>query len=271
MKNIQIISLTFILFLFSCKKELKKNFNFSDKNNVVAKKENDSLKKIKDTTLFINSSEGEEVILFINTKTKDSIIESEVFGEMGKSEYKFIFNKTLKVGKCTSYTYLEPIYVSSNPKIKSKIDENLLSSAQTNKRLTDIFKSYQTVFKKYIPKNELSKFSDKWHGQYFLTLNENSEDWRNIHEIELNISKDSIIYLAKGYQLYQYYLLSAHEKGNSLFLTYNKSLDNTDSWALKNTKDFGIISLQGKRYILSSPYLDINFSSGNTEKYLLKK
>lgn len=104
------------------------------------------MKKVKDTTLFVNSSEGEEVNLFINVKTQDSIIESEILGETGKSTYKFIFNRTLKSGECTIYRYSEPIYANSNPKIKIEKKENLSSSKESSNRLTNIFNSYLKVF-----------------------------------------------------------------------------------------------------------------------------
>jgi tetratricopeptide (TPR) repeat protein len=41
------------------------------------------------------SSEGNEVKLYINPQTKDSILTAEVFGGMGKSLYTFVFNKDL--------------------------------------------------------------------------------------------------------------------------------------------------------------------------------
>lgn len=265
MKNILTILLLSFLYL-SCKKD-NIYLDKIDKNTI----KKDSLIKIKDTTLFVNSSEGENVIFKININTNDSIIESEVFGEMGKSEYRFIFNKNLKSGECKTYRYSEPIYVNSDPQIKSQHKENLSSSIEVSKRLINIFTSYRKVFFNHNKKIESNNINSKWYGKYSFSINENSDDWREIHEIKIDVSKDSIIYLAKGYQLYQYYTLFGIEKGNSLILKYDKSLDNTDSWALKKTKDFGIIMLNGNQYILNSPYIDINFSNGNRKKYLLKK
>ncbi len=267
MKNIIIASI-FLLSL-SCKKE-NKNFQNKPETNISKVSEKDTLRKIKDTTLFINSSEGEEVTFLINKKNNDSIIQSEVMGETGKSDYQFIFNKSLKEGHCTSYRYTEPIYVNSDPKIKSKTQENLSTSRETNKRLKGIFTSYHHLFSKKI-KNVINSISDKWVGKYLLTLNEDHEDWRDIHEIELNVTKDSITYLAKGFQLYQYYTLSSIEGKNSLQLKFRNSLDNTDSWALKKTKDFGVLNFDGKNYIWNSPYLDTNFNDGKKNSYTLKK
>lgn len=75
MKNIIIASI-FLLSL-SCKKE-NKNFQNKPETNISKVSEKDTLRKIKDTTLFINSSEGEEVTFLINKKNNDSIIQSEV-------------------------------------------------------------------------------------------------------------------------------------------------------------------------------------------------
>jgi hypothetical protein len=266
MKKI-IAVILFSSFYLSCKKHDIYPEKQSDKRIAITKK--DSLLKIKDTTLFVNSSEGEEVKLFINTITKDSVIESEVFGEMGKSEYRFLFNKNLKIGECKTSRYSEPISINSDPKTKSEYKENLSTSKAAAKRLQSIFISYRKVF--YTKKiTKYNKINTKWLGKYYLTLNEDSDDWRNQHEIELNVTKDSITYLAKGYQLYQYYNLSAITEGNFLVLKYERSLDNTDSWALQKTKDFGNITFEQDQYIWSSPYIDINFSNGNKKKYDLK-
>lgn len=148
MKNILTILLLSFLYL-SCKKD-NIYLDKIDKNTITTKK--DSLIKIKDTTLFVNSSEGENVIFKVNINTNDSIIESEVFGEMGKSEYRFIFNKNLKSGECKTYRYSEPIYVNSDPQIKSQNKENLSSSIEVSKRLINIFTSYRKIFLTIIKK-----------------------------------------------------------------------------------------------------------------------
>ncbi len=262
MKNILILTL---LLLLSCKKE-NKSFQQGEKKNILEIK--DTLKKIKDTTLFINSSEGEEVTFFVNEKNNDSIINSEIFGETGKSEYHFVFNKTFKEGTCKIYRYDVPIYANPNPKIELKKIESLTSSKESYERLNSIYSSYRNIL--FFKKNNKPTKS-KWYGKYSVTLNENNDDWKDIHEIELNISKDSITYLAKGFQLYQLYLLSSEEKNTSIKLKYKSSLDNTDSWVLEKTKDFGIISYNGKDYLWESPYLDMNFNKGKKQKYILQK
>lgn len=92
---------TLIFVSISCKKNsnLREATSYSNTNNT----RTDSIRLIKDTILFVNSSEGENVKFSINNFTKDSIIESEALGETGKSIYKFIFNKKLKTGECNTY------------------------------------------------------------------------------------------------------------------------------------------------------------------------
>lgn len=267
MKNTinSICLLALILISLSCKKSNRlKQAVFNSNTDEIR---TDSIKLIKDTILFVNSSEGEDVKFSINNTTQDSIIESEVLGETGKSTYKFIFNKKLKTGECNTYRYNEPIYVNPNPKIKSHTKETLFTSSKTKERLQKIFNSYTTVlFKTTLRKSNI------WNGVYSFSINEDSDDWRNIHEIKLTISKDSITYLAEGFQLYEYYMLSSKNNKKTITLNFLKALDNTENEIhLQKTKDFGIIGFDGKDYVLQSPYIDINLNDGKKQKYKLKK
>ncbi|MFP3534843.1 hypothetical protein SB763_36440, partial [Burkholderia sp. SIMBA_042] len=72
MKNIFSFSIIALTIIACSKEKLDFNENKINKNSV---------ELIKDSTLFVNSSEGEEVKFSINKMTKDSIIESEIFGE----------------------------------------------------------------------------------------------------------------------------------------------------------------------------------------------
>ncbi|WP_415325554.1 hypothetical protein [Chryseobacterium sp. MMS23-Vi53] len=114
---------------------------------------------------------------------------------------------------------------------------------------------------------------ENWKGKYSLILNENSDDWRNIHEISLIISNDSITYSAEGFQLYEYYMLKSSTKdSHSLILNYLKALDDTENERhLQKSKDFGAITFDGKNYIWESPYIDLNFNDGKKRKYIIKK
>lgn len=263
MKNI--LSIILILLwgmIISCKKDNYKKLLSVEKENIIT----DTLKLIKDTTVFINSTEGENVKLFINKINKDSTVESEVLGEMGKSLYKFTFNKKLKTGECEIYKYEEPIYINSNPKIKSQKKEYFNTSIATKEKLNGIYKSYRKIL---ITKS--SNHRNNWNGAYITSLNENSEDWRNMHDLSLTIKNDSIIYEAKGYQLYQLFYLSGIYENNQIKLKFENNLDNTDSWALEKTRDFGTIIFDGKNYIWKSPYIDLYFNDGKKLKLKLKK
>jgi hypothetical protein len=71
--------------------------------------------------------------------------------------------------------------------------------------------------------------------------------------------------------LYPFYKLSAIESNDNLKITFEKALDNTDSWALKKTKDFGTITFNNKNYNLECPYIDISYNENKKESYILKK
>lgn len=132
------------ILLLSCTEKQKASPKNNDKPDEHTAAEN--LTKIKDTTLFGNSAEGEAVELLINPKTKDSVIRSEALGETGKSEYLFIFNKTLKTAEVTEYRYAEPTSYNPKPKIVSKTTQTLSQSAESKKTLTEIFQNYRNIF-----------------------------------------------------------------------------------------------------------------------------
>lgn len=121
------------------------------------------------------------------------------------------------------------------------------------------------------PIKKPTSISNKWYGKYSFVINEDSDDWRDIHDISITINPDSVTYLAKGFQLYQSYKLSVIEKNDNLKMTFEKALDNTDSWALKKTKDFGTITFDSKNYIWNCPYIDISYNENKKVSYVLKK
>ncbi len=260
-------SLLIILLAFlSCKKEKPTAVTTAGKSEI----QSTALVIIKDTVIFGNSAEGENLELFTDSKTGDSVLKSTAYGESGKAEYQFIFNKTLKEGKAVTFQYAEPTTVNAEPELKKKSEENLSSSKQSNEKLNQLFLDYIKVFRK---KNEASasQTNKNWTGDYALSLNDDSEDWRDIHSITIHISKDSVTYLAEGFQLYQYFKLKANVDGKSLSLNYEKSLDNTGSFAPGKTKDFGKITLENGKYLWESPYIDENFGEGTRQKYELQK
>ncbi|REC60669.1 hypothetical protein DRF65_19695 [Chryseobacterium pennae] len=127
-----------------------------------------------------------------------------------------------------------------------------------------------------IPSEDVSSFvtdtlnQNKWIGNYDINLQGKGEREGNEYKINLKISKDSVIYYAEGYQLYQRFLLSAVEENSILTLKYKESLDGTNSWALKNTQDFGKIYLRNGKYFWESPFLNISFTNNQKMIYNLK-
>ncbi|GEM_PF-398560 len=271
MKNYKIaLSILSLCIISHCKQNAGKSA-VSRKVDRNYKDKNPELLAIRDTTLFINSSEGEDVKLLFNIKSKDSVIYSVVYGEMGKSTYEFVFNKILKQASCVTYRYEEPISVNADPTVYSEKKEDLATSAESSKRLTALFQSYHKIFNAALEPKSKMQVDSNWNGKYTLMLNSNDDDWRNIKEINLTITSDSVTYLAKGYQLYQYFNLSAEEKDGYLFLNYQNAMDNTDSWALEKTVDFGTLTSKKVGYTWSSPYLNTYFNDGKKVDYLINK
>ncbi|UHO37069.1 hypothetical protein H5J24_15035 [Chryseobacterium capnotolerans] len=120
---------------------------------------------------------------------------------------------------------------------------------------------------------QVNSTSKNWYGKYSLSLNEDSEDWRDIHEIILEISKDSVTYKATGFQLYEFYKLEIKErKEAAIHLNFSKALDNTENQVfLEQTKDFGTITFDGSKYFWKCPYIDKSFTDGKKKTYILKK
>ncbi|NML70328.1 hypothetical protein HHL23_11015 [Chryseobacterium sp. RP-3-3] len=118
---------------------------------------------------------------------------------------------------------------------------------------------------------ENQKISSKWIGSFKFTINETDKDWRAHQEIQLKITEDSIAYSASGFQIYDLFRLSSVEKNGKLFLHFSEALENTENSTLKETKDFGFISLDNGKYIWNSPYLNTRFSERGPELYVLKK
>lgn len=256
------IFLIFLVVLFSCKHKEQ----LQVKNSVVRK---DSLFLIKDTAIFGESAEGTEVKLFKKLYSNDSIIKVETYGEMGNANYKFTFNKKLLSVVHITNHYKEPIYVNSSPKIRKKEMESL--NASNNNKFTALFYEYKSFFIKIKDKKKEVLLNPKWFGKYSLTMNEDSDDWRNIHDIFITINKDSVTYVAKGFQLYEFYRIFAIEKDDTLKLTFEKDLNNTNSREFEKPKNFGTIIFDNKRYNWICQYIDINFNDGKKNVYILNK
>lgn len=112
--------------------------------------------------------------------------------------------------------------------------------------------------------------SEKWIGSYKLIIQGKGSREGNQYNVNLNINKDNVIFELDGYQVYQNFILSATENNNEIQLTYKESIDDTKSWALEKTKNFGVITHSNDKYIWSSPYLDISFTDGKKINMCLK-
>lgn len=162
-----------IVFLFISNISCDKKLNKAEKSVILQTKDIDSLVFIKDIIVFSNSSEGEKLLLFKNKRTKDSVIKSTVYGEMGKVDFTFIFNQELlKANRLTS-NYEEPIYINSIPKIKEVIEENLNTSIFKKNELINIFLEDIKFFrkKKYATLSKIDSVVKKWEGIYYLSPN----------------------------------------------------------------------------------------------------
>ena len=113
----------------------------------------------------------------------------------------------------------------------------------------------------------------KWYGKYYFTINKDSEDWRDMLDISLSISKDSIFFLAFGYQTAQNYKLNiVNFEENKLNLVFDSYMINSgESAVLDKTKNFGTLIFDGKEYLWSCPYIDISFGDGKKVTYIVQK
>lgn len=116
-----------------------------------------------------------------------------------------------------------------------------------------------------------TSLSKKWLGNFQLTLHGKGAPEGNEYNVNLIINKENVIFELEGYQVYQNFILEASEISNGIKLTYKESIDETKSWALEKTKDFGIITYKNGKYFWDSPYLDISYSDGKKFVYELKK
>jgi len=84
------------------------------------------------------SSEGAGVLLYKNTKTTDSIVAVTYYGEMGKGEYKFKFNKKLLDAEKTMYWYTGHI-MDTQGEIGSIEKSTLKTSKEASDDITERF------------------------------------------------------------------------------------------------------------------------------------
>ena len=149
---------------------------------------------------------------------------------------------------------------------------NLIKSLKTNILppyvQNDFFiKNFPIYFKPILTESRLN-----WIGNYEVKYSENkNKDWKEEQSITLTITKDSILFEAAGYQLFQQYLLNGKIEKNTMRLKYLSAIDNTTSAVLEKTTDFGSIVYDGKKYTWQCPYINLSFGDGKPKDYILEK
>jgi tetratricopeptide (TPR) repeat protein len=88
---------------------------------------------------YFMSSQGNERKLYVDYQTKDSILTVEVYGEMGKSAYKFVFNKNLIEAEESSCYYDNGDFSSGMLKFGDK--KTLKTSKDAERKLKEAFLS----------------------------------------------------------------------------------------------------------------------------------
>jgi tetratricopeptide (TPR) repeat protein len=104
-----------------------------------------NLVEIAEFTLFGHSSEGANVQVFINLRVKDSVASVTYYGEMGRTEYIFIFNKKLIDAAMADYTYTGHI-TDTGGEIASIEKSTLKTSKEAEKDLTETFLEIRKEF-----------------------------------------------------------------------------------------------------------------------------
>lgn len=151
-------------------------------------------------------------------------------------------------------------------------DGNIISNKKTKDSTILKENTFEINNNKFERKIKSELIFKVWKGKYTFTVNEKSPDWRAMQDVTLTIKNDSVIFHVEGYQIAQDYSLKIMEADNKrMKLFYNSSIGGDESAVLQKTKDFGIISFDGKKYTWSCPYIDESFTDGKKNVYTLKK
>ncbi|WP_295813047.1 hypothetical protein [uncultured Apibacter sp.] len=249
--NKNLISIILILFIstIGCKSKFE-NKTETEYNTIL---KNDSLLLIKDTVIFGGSAEGEEVKLFKNKFTGDSIIVSEALGEMGKAIYRFIFNKNLVNSERVIYNYQTSIYKDSKAEIKDSIKENLNTSQKVKEELINVFNEYHSIF---IGKRDIYQ---NWNGVYSFSLDIYKMNDCHSFDLDIQVNNDSskLIFSIDGIKIDT--IVKGIVKNDKYIITYNKD----------NQKQEYIIKKGNNSYFISGS--SIYMLNPPNEEYALEK
>ncbi|KAF2333763.1 hypothetical protein [Flavobacterium daemonense] len=267
----KITSIVIILFLISCKGQ-EKNKIIDSKKGTFSKKEaciNNS-NEIYIGKVFFEGDELNDYEWIKSDKIKnvDSLSYS-IYQNKQTKYYIISIEKNLKNEDVEKFKIIDTLNIKNCVSSDLKIKENIL----TSKIEVNVFcksKIVKTWGFKSVNVNE-SQIPSNWLGNYHMNINEESKDWREIKSISVSITKDSIVYEAAGYQLFERYLLKIKKNNNAINLSFDKIINGSQNAVLEKTKDFGEILYDGKNYNWICPYIDISFMNGKKNKYVLKK
>jgi hypothetical protein len=240
-KNLVVIASILFIFIVGCTSKL----NRKKRNNMFSK--NDSLLLIKDTIIYGKSAEGEEMKLYKNNYSLDSVIILNAYGENGKAIYRFIFNKNLINSERITYKYQTSIHQDSKAEINDIIKEDLNSSKKIRDELTDIFKDCHSIFVHKIGKD----IFEKWNGVYKFSLNtfKTNEYHSFVLNIQVKNDHSKLIFSIDGMKTDT--IVKGTIKDNEYVITYNKDNQNKEYIIKKEEDNYFITGLS--IYMLNPP------------------
>jgi tetratricopeptide (TPR) repeat protein len=175
------------------------------------------------------STEGGEAILFTNAKTSDSVVIAAFYGETGRAEYRFVFNKKLIDAKCTVYNYdWQKVYEEHKIEIKSIEKTTLKTSKKEAEHLTTTFSEIREELSKTMPIRQGFAYLDKGD-------NEKAPSYYDSAIVEFNraLKLDSLsakAYAGRG----RAYLRKGDNKKAVAEFSHSLNLDRYDAITLSN-------------------------------------
>ena len=259
------------IFMISCKRKEDKNIlNKKNEVSLINNSKKDTTRKIYIGKVFFSGDELNDftVIENNNFKKTDSLGYS-IYKKNDDNIYLFCLERFVENIDIEKYKIIDTIHLKNYNSKNFVVKEIILKN-----KVNLIIYFNDKVIKKWEFKQSKkvdSPIAIMWYGIYKVKFEDKNIDWTEKVNITLEVKKDSIIYEAAGYQLFQKYILNGKQQNKILKLEYVDAIDNSESAVLKTTKDFGQISFDGKNYLLNCPYVDISFMNGKKIIYILNK